>query len=35
MKLSRSKLEQVVDDLIQKTLEPVKKALADSGKKAG
>ncbi|MBI3559029.1 Hsp70 family protein, partial [Candidatus Gottesmanbacteria bacterium] len=27
------KLEQIVDDLIQKTLEPCKKALADSGKK--
>lgn len=35
MKLSRSKLEQVVDSLIQKTLEPVKKALADCGKKVG
>ncbi len=33
MKLSRSKLEQIVDNLIQKTLEPVKKALADAGKK--
>lgn len=32
MKLTRAKLEQIVDDLIQKTLEPVKKALADSGK---
>lgn len=32
MKLSRSKLEQVVDELIQKSLEPVKKALADAGK---
>lgn len=35
MKLTRSQMEQVVDDLIQKTLEPVKKALADSGKKVG
>lgn len=31
MKLSRSKLESLVDVLIQKTLEPCKKALADSG----
>ncbi len=33
MKLTRAKLEQIVDDLIQKTLEPCKKALADAGKK--
>ncbi len=33
MKLTRAKLEQIVDDLIQKSLEPVKKALADAGKK--
>ncbi|MBI4099828.1 molecular chaperone DnaK, partial [Candidatus Microgenomates bacterium] len=33
MKLTRAKLEQIVDDLIQKTLEPVKKALLDAGKK--
>lgn len=32
MKLSRQKLEAIVDDLIQKTLEPAKKALADAGK---
>ena len=31
MKLSRSKLEQLVDDLVQKTLEPCKKALQDAG----
>jgi molecular chaperone DnaK len=31
MKLSRAKLESLVDGLIQKTLEPCKKALADSG----
>lgn len=31
MKLTRSKLESLVDSLIQKTLEPCKKALADSG----
>ncbi len=32
--LSRSKLEQLVGDLLTGTLEPVKKALADAGKKA-
>ncbi len=32
LKLSRSKMEQLVDDLIQKTVEPVKKALSDAGK---
>lgn len=31
MKLSRAKLESLVDVLIQKTIEPCKKALADSG----
>jgi molecular chaperone DnaK len=31
MKLSRAKLEQLVDDLLQRTMEPVKKALADAG----
>ncbi|WP_353686078.1 molecular chaperone DnaK [Thermodesulfovibrio sp. 3462-1] len=31
MKLTRAKLEQLVDDLIQKSLEPCKKALADAG----
>src|SRR5690606_34184873 len=31
--LSRSKLEQLVGDLLTGTLEPVKKALADAGKK--
>ncbi len=29
--LTRAKLEELVSDLVQKTLEPVKKALADSG----
>ncbi|HTR76869.1 MAG TPA: molecular chaperone DnaK [Gemmatimonadaceae bacterium] len=29
--LSRSKFEQLVDDLIQRTLEPMKKALKDAG----
>ncbi len=33
MKLSRAQLEKIVDPLIQKTLEPCKKALADAGKK--
>jgi molecular chaperone DnaK len=31
MTLTRSKLEQVVGDLIEKTLEPVKKAMQDAG----
>src|SRR5881296_3066791 len=31
MKLTRAKLEQLVDDLIQRTVEPCKKALADAG----
>jgi molecular chaperone DnaK len=31
MTLTRSKLEQIVDDLIQKTLAPVEKAIADAG----
>lgn len=30
MKLTRSKLEAIVDDLISKTIEPVKKCLADA-----
>ncbi|OGG14950.1 molecular chaperone DnaK [Candidatus Gottesmanbacteria bacterium RIFCSPHIGHO2_01_FULL_46_14] len=30
MKLSRSKLEQIVDDLIVKSIEPVKKCLSDA-----
>src|SRR5690606_39193468 len=30
LKLSRSKLEQLVDDLIERTIEPCKKALADA-----
>jgi len=33
--LSRSKLEQLVGDLLDRTLEPVKKALADAGKTPG
>jgi molecular chaperone DnaK len=30
MKLSRAKLEQLVDDLLQRTMEPVRKAMADA-----
>ena len=35
MKISRAKLEQLVEDLIAKTVEPCKKALQDAGLKAG
>ncbi|MBM3557758.1 MAG: molecular chaperone DnaK, partial [Alphaproteobacteria bacterium] len=35
MTLTRAKLENMVDDLIQKTIEPCRKCLADAGKKAG
>ena len=35
MKLSRAKFEQLVDDLIQRTIEPCKAALKDAGVKAG
>ncbi|MGH7205442.1 MAG: molecular chaperone DnaK [Nitrospiraceae bacterium] len=31
IKLTRAKLEQLVDDLIQRTVEPCKKAMADAG----
>ena len=31
-KLSRAKYEQLVDDLVSKTIDPVKKALSDAGK---
>ena len=31
MKLTRAKLEQLVDDLLQRTMEPVRKAIADAG----
>jgi molecular chaperone DnaK len=34
IKLSRAKLEQLVDDLIQKTVEPCRQALKDAGVKA-
>src|SRR5438128_8970285 len=33
IKLSRAKLEQLMEDLINRTIEPTKKALADAGKK--
>lgn len=35
MTLTRPKLEQIVDELIQKSLKPVQKALDDAGKKVG
>ena len=35
MKLTRAKLEALVDDLIQRTLEPCKQALKDAGLTAG
>ena len=35
LKLSRAKLESLVDDLVQKTLEPCKTALKDAGISAG
>src|SRR4026207_912176 len=34
MKLTRARLEQLVDDLLQRTMEPVKKAIADAGLEA-
>ena len=34
-KLSRSKFEQLTDDLIQRTIEPCKKALSDAGMNEG
>ena len=34
IKLTRSKLESIVDDLIQRTMEPCKKALSDAGVQA-
>ena len=33
--LSRSKLEQLVDDLVQRTVEPCRQAMADAGLSAG
>ena len=35
MKLTRAKFEQLVDDLVQRTVDPVKAALKDAGLKAG
>jgi molecular chaperone DnaK len=35
LKLSRAKFEQLIDDLVDRSLEPCRKALADSGLKAG
>ncbi len=35
MKLSRAKLEQLVEDLVQRTIEPCRKALADAQLSAG
>jgi molecular chaperone DnaK len=34
IKLSRAKLESMIEDLVQRTLEPSKKALADANKRA-
>lgn len=35
MKLTRAKLEALVEDLVKRTIEPCKKALADAGKTVG
>lgn len=35
MKMTRAKLEELVGELVEKTLEPTKKALADAGMKVG
>lgn len=35
MELTRSKFEQLTDDLVARTIEPVKKCIADSGVKVG
>src|SRR4029079_12866128 len=35
IKLSRAKLEQMMGDMVQRTIEPTKKALADANKKRG
>jgi molecular chaperone DnaK len=35
MKLSRSKLEELIADLVERTIEPCKKALEDAGLKTG
>jgi molecular chaperone DnaK len=35
VKLSRAKLESLVEDLVERTMAPVRQALADAGKKTG
>ncbi|HEY0841066.1 MAG TPA: molecular chaperone DnaK [Vulgatibacter sp.] len=35
IRMSRAKLEQLVDDLVERSMEPVRKALADAGKQPG
>jgi molecular chaperone DnaK len=35
MKLTRAKLESLVEDLVKRTMDPCKKALADAGKSVG
>ena len=35
LKLGRAKLEQLVDDLLRRTMDPLKQALADAGVQAG
>ena len=35
LRLSRAKFEQLIGDLVARTLEPCRKALSDAGKKAG
>ena len=35
LKISRAKLEALVDDLLQRTMDPVKNALKDAGLAAG
>jgi molecular chaperone DnaK len=35
LRITRAKLEQMIEDLVQRTLEPTKKALADANKTAG
>ncbi|MDH3685535.1 MAG: molecular chaperone DnaK [Myxococcales bacterium] len=35
LKLSRAKFEQLVEDLVERTLEPCRKAMADAGMSAG
>ncbi len=35
LKLTRARLEQLIDDLVERSMEPVRKALADAGKQPG